>query len=125
MDRVGWVGLWSQTENEHAQDDKSGDDDPTGRELKNPRDSNVAGKAKSTPTVAVQMGVGRRRGLGDSEQNVNKFVCQLLWAGGGHPREKFPAKRGGGGHVRVSGTMGCQLLGTAIYTCQDLQVAHF
>ena len=43
----------------------SGDDDPKGRELKNPRDKDVAGDVESALTIAVQMEVGRRRGLGD------------------------------------------------------------
>ena len=43
----------------------------------------MAGDVESAPTVAVQMEVGRRRALGiDSEQNVIKFICQILWEEG-------------------------------------------
>ena len=38
---------------------------PRVRELKNPRDKDVAGDVESALTIVMQMEVGRRRGLGD------------------------------------------------------------
>ena len=38
---------------------------PRGRELKNPRDKEVAGDVEGALTIAMQMEVGRRRGLVD------------------------------------------------------------